>query len=288
MRMSYYPGCSLTGTAREYQESVREVAHYLDIELVELADWNCCGASSAHMTSHELATKLSARNLQLAQQVGEDLLVPCSACYSRLMAADHELRQQPEEYGLTEYNPTFEIVHISQLLSRTEVLVELAQKRKRSLGGLPLACYYGCLSLRPPKVTGAQDFEQPQRLDQLVNALGGHPVAFSHKTECCGGSLTMARPDITYKLVNDVVQAARIGGAQAIVTDCPMCHANLETRQAEAKPGDTTFPMPVFYSTELIAFTLAEQSDTTRFNGHLISIGSVLSQTVELTSELQG
>ncbi len=279
MKLSYFPGCSLTGTSAEYDRSIREVTGLLDIELTEIPDWSCCGASSAHMTSHELGIELSARNLLLAAEAGLDVLVPCSACFQRLRVADQEMRADPRAWGLDSWEPGFEVIHLTRLLSRREVLERIAEKVARPLEGLKLACYYGCLSVRPPEITGAADYEDPQGLDRLVGAVGAQSVRWSHKTECCSGSLTMARPDIARKLIQDVLDAARRGGAQALVTDCPMCQANLESRQLDLlrEEGDQA-GMPVFFGTELVAFALSGEEAPKRWKEHLVDPGPVLGE----------
>ncbi len=279
MKLSYFPGCSLTGTAAEYDRSIREVAGRLEIELAELPGWNCCGASSAHMTSHELGVKLSARNLLLAGRAGHDLLVPCSACFQRLRAADRDRRAAPERWGLEAWEPEFEVIHLTRLLSRSEVLEQIEKTVARPLRGLKLACYYGCLSVRPPAVTGAPDHEDPQGLDLLVRSVGAESVRWSHKTECCSGSLTMARPDIARTLIRDLLAAARRGGAQAIATDCPMCQANLESRQLDLlREAGEGAGLPVFFGTELVAYALSEESRARRWKEHLVDPRSVLGE----------
>jgi heterodisulfide reductase subunit B len=265
VKLSYYPGCSLTGSSREYDHSIREVASLLDIELVEIDGWNCCGASSAHVTDHQLAIDLSARNLQLAQQYGHDILVPCAACFQRLRCAELALK---DEYALG-----LKVLHITSLLSGTDSLEKVQKKVTRSLSGLKVACYYGCLSLRPPAVTGAEHYENPTGLDRVMEVLGAEPVSWSHKTECCSGSLTMARPDIARALVGDIATAAAHAGAQALVVDCPLCHANLESRQADDSP------LPVFFATELMALAITGKSVKKQWKKHLIDprplLGSV-------------
>ena len=249
MKLSYYPGCSLLGTALDYDISVREVCAILDIELVEIPDWNCCGASSAHMTNHEIGNHLPMRNLLLNLDLQHDILVPCAACYQRLRAADLALRENPEFWDADSYSPDFCILHISSFLAQPEIIERMQEKITRRLDDLPIACYYGCLSLRHPKVTGARNFELPTTLETIVAALGATPVKWSHRTECCSGSLTMARPDIARKLVGDINTAARRGGARAFVIDCPMCQANVESRQLDNNPDDS---LPAFFATELI------------------------------------
>lgn len=269
MKLSYYPGCSLEGTALDYDQSVREICHKLDIELVEIPDWNCCGASSAHMTDHEVGLRLPMRNLLLAVDAGHDILVPCAACFQRLKAADKALRENPVLWDVQAYKPTFEIIHISTFLAEEEILAAIKEKVVCKLDELAIACYYGCLSLRNPRVTDAVDWEMPQTLERIVAATGARPVAWSHRTECCSGSLTMARPDIAEKLVEEIVTAAGRAGAGALVTDCPMCQANVESRQS--LDGGPASGLPVFFATELIAAALSGSYPTKQQKVHLIS-----------------
>jgi heterodisulfide reductase subunit B len=269
MKLSYYPGCSLQGTALDYDQSVREICRTLDIELVEIPDWNCCGASSAHMTDHEVGMRLPMRNLVLAAEADHDILVPCAACFQRLKAADKALRENPTFWDVKEYAPRFRIIHISTLLARPEILTAIGEKVTHKLDKLAIACYYGCLSLRNPRVTDARNWEMPDTLERIVAAIGARPVAWSHRTECCSGSLTMARPDIAEKLVGDIVTAARRAGARAMVTDCPMCQANVESRQPAASGTDTG--LPVFFATELIAAALSGTYPAGQQKVHLVS-----------------
>jgi len=269
MKLSYYPGCSLEGTALDYDHSVREVCLSLGIELVEIPDWNCCGASSAHMTDHEIGMRLPMRNLILAQEQGHDILVPCAACFQRLKAADKALRKNAPLWDVQEYSPTFEILHISTLLARPDMQEIIADKVISDLSGLKIACYYGCLSLRNPEITGAPQWETPVTLERIMGGIGADPVRWSHRTECCSGSLTMARPDIAEKLVGDIATAARRAGATALVTDCPMCQANMETRQLTREEGEAR--LPVFFATELIVAALSGSYPLEQQKKHLVS-----------------
>jgi heterodisulfide reductase subunit B2 len=269
MRLSYYPGCSLHGTAQDYDLSVQEICKKLGIDLVELPDWNCCGASSAHMTDHEIGMRLPIRNLMIAQEAGQNILVPCAACFQRLCAADKAIKKDPEYWDIKEYNQEVKILHISTLLSRPDILDRITALAGRPLTGMKIACYYGCLSLRHPKITGAVNHEMPETLESIVRAVGAEPVMWSHRTECCSGSLTMARPDIARKLVGDIANAAVRAGATAMVTDCPMCQANVESRQSDS--GSTQKPLPVFFATELIAAALSGDYPKKQQKVHLVS-----------------
>lgn len=268
MKLSYYPGCSLLGTAIDYDQSVRQICREIDIELVDIPDWNCCGASSAHMTDHEAGIRLPMRNLLLARDLGHDILVPCAACFQRLKAADKELRKDPTYWDVKEYSADYKIVHIASLLADGEILGRLKDKVISRLSDIKLACYYGCLSLRNPRITDAEKWEMPENLEKVSRALGAECVSWSHRTECCSGSLTMARPDIAEKLVGDIVAAAKRAGATAMVTDCPMCQANVETRQVAGDGG-----MPVFYITELIAAAVTGNYPEKQQKMHMVSPG---------------
>jgi heterodisulfide reductase subunit B len=272
MKLSYYPGCSLEGTALDYDQSVRAICRKLEIDLVEIPDWNCCGASSAHMTDHETGMRLPIRNLLLASRAGHDILVPCAACFQRLKAADKALRADPGFWDVGDYQPRFNILHISSFLSQPEILAAMETKIAKNLGGLPIACYYGCLSLRNPRITDAGNWERPESLERIMTALGAKPVAWSHRTECCSGSLTMARPDIAEKLVGDIVRAAARAGATAMVTDCPMCQANVESRQS-VEPHIPA--MPVFFVTELLDAAITGTYPSKQQKVHLVSPGVV-------------
>lgn len=278
MKLSYYPGCSLEGSSREYDRSIREVAGALGLELEEIRDWSCCGASSGHMTDHRLSILLSARNLTLAAEAGHDLLVPCAACFGRLRMADQALRKDSGTWGLDTWAPSFQVLHISELFSRPPLVERLAKAVTLPLKGLKLACYYGCLSTRPPKVTGAIRHEVPRGLDVIAETLGATPVSWSHQTECCGGSLSMTEPAITRQLVCDIVAAAVRGGGEALVTDCPMCQANLEARQRRGREKKQR--LPVFFVTELMALSISGVSRRRRWRKHLVNPRRLLESRV--------
>jgi heterodisulfide reductase subunit B2 len=280
MKLSYYPGCSLEGTAADYDQSVRAVCASLGVELVEIGDWNCCGASSAHMTAHHAGMRLAIRNLLLAEDAGHDILVPCAACFQRLKAAAEVLREDPLYWDGQGYTGKRRIIHISTLLADPNLVAKMAEAVPHKLTGLRVACYYGCLSLRPPRLSEAENHEMPNTLERIVTAVGAEPVRWSHRTECCSGSLTMTRADIAEKLVGDIVTAAARAGAQALVTDCPMCQANVESRQ----PADGRERLPVFYATELIAAALSGDYPARQRRCHLVDPG-VLPRSLAVSGE---
>ncbi|HXX33633.1 MAG TPA: CoB--CoM heterodisulfide reductase iron-sulfur subunit B family protein, partial [Thermodesulfobacteriota bacterium] len=232
--VSYYPGCSLHGTAREYDDSIRGVSKLLEIQLYELEDWTCCGASSAHCTDEDLAIQLAARNLVIAEKSDRDLLVPCVACYSRFKAAEKETKEHPEKSHFP-YHGNVPIRYALDFFCEEGILEAVKKKRTKPLSGLKVACYYGCLTVRPPKMTGIREYENPQHMDRLMKALGADPVPWCYKTDCCGASLVMTRTDIVRKLNDRLLSMAMEAEADCLVTGCPMCQATLDTRQEELK-----------------------------------------------------
>jgi len=267
-RYAFYPGCTLHSTGVEFGRSTEAVGEVLGIELVEIPDWNCCGASSAHSMDHTLFLALPARNLAQAQQVGlTDLAIPCAACYSRLAAADLALREdgafraQMEETLGFRYEGRVRPRNLLDIVANDFDTEELTAKVSRPLKGLKVVSYYGCLLVRPPQYTLRwDDPEHPQAMDRVLALLGAEPVAWSYGVDCCGGSLTLNRSDVTVHLVDKLVAAAREAGADAMATACPMCMANVDGRQLfrggspiPRKPRPESEPMPIFYFTELMA-----------------------------------
>ncbi len=258
IKYGYYPGCSLESTAKEYDLSMHVTAKLLDVELAELHDWNCCGASSGHCTNYELSLALPARNLAIAEKAGLNVAVACAACYLRFKQTNHDLkknealRKKVEELIEMPYKGNVEVKHLLEVFAREVGLDEVKKRTKKPLKGLKLAAYYGCYLVRPPDVTQFDDPEQPMLMDNLLAAIGADPVDYTHKVECCGGSLLLGRIDIVQKLVNDICEAALDAGAQAIVTACPLCMANLDTRQPKTK-------VPIIHFSELTGLALGAE-----------------------------
>lgn len=260
MTIGYYPGCSLHATSREFDESVRAVAAQLGCDLREVDDWSCCGASSAHATDHLLGVALPARNLALAQEQGhEEVLAPCAACYNRLLSAQHELAHDPAlnaKVAAIVDRPLASPVAIRNIV---ELLLtyreEIAKQAGTRLKGLKIACYYGCLLVRPPEVCNFDDPEQPMSMDTLVKACGASAVAWSSKVACCGGGFSLSRTSSVVRLGREILDDARNAGADAIVVACPMCHSNLDFRQnAIRQRGESA--IPVLFITQLAGLVL--------------------------------
>lgn len=274
MRIGYYPGCSLHATGRELDESLRAVASTLDVELQELDDWSCCGATSAHATNHLLSLALPARNLALAEAQGHDrVLAPCAACYNRLATARHEIAGDAAVAARVAKvldRPFANRVTVANLV---EVLRELGPaikaKTVRSLAGLKVACYYGCLLVRPAEVVGFDDPEQPTSMEEVVRAAGATPVAWHMRLECCGGAFSLARTASVVRLGRAILDDARRAGAEALVVACPMCHSNLDFRQsAMLNRGEKA--LPVLYLSELVGLALGLAPDRLGLQRHFV------------------
>ena len=270
MRYAYYPGCSLTSTAQEYDLSARAVCRELGVALDEVADWNCCGASPGHCTSARLAHALAGRNLALAERQGMDLAVVCPACLLRLRTtrrrakADADFRRDLEGMLEMPYEAAHDVRHLLEILSDEVGMTAIRRRVRKPLRGLRLVCYYGCFLVRPPEVMRFDDPENPQALDVLMNTLGAAAVDWPGKVDCCGGSLALSRRDVVTKLVGDLADLAEGAGAKAIVTACPLCQANLESRQKGER-------FPVFYFTELMGLAFGVKDVHTWFKKHLVN-----------------
>ena len=278
MKYAYYPGCSLESIAREYDLSVRAVCSNLGIELAELPDWSCCGASSGHSTNRWLAHALAGRNLALAEREGLDIAVACPACYLRLKTTYTEMkedsRQRDELVKLIDmpYEARYNTRHLLDIIYNDIGLEKVKKRVTKPLRGLKLACYYGCYLVRPPKVVAFDDPENPNSMDMLLDSLGAEVRDWSGKVDCCGGSLSLSKKDIAKQLVGEISEMARQAGAQAIVTACPLCHSNLETRQDTSRQNR----LPIFYFTELIGLAIGIAEARSWLKKHMISPLSLL------------
>ena len=280
MNVSYYPGCSLTGTAKEYGESIEAVSKTLGIELKELPDWTCCGSSSAHVTDDMLAVALAARNLEIADKAGMDLMVPCAACYQRLKVAEKELLTGKAIEGISsKYEGNLRILHSADFFWEDIGEKALSEKVKKPLAGLNPVCYYGCLTTRPPKITDAKNPEDPQAMDDLMKSLGANVRNWSYKTDCCGGNLILTHPDIAKELIKKLLDMAEEAGADCIVAGCPMCHSNLDSRQSEISQGaEKEYNTPIFYFTELMGLAFGDPSVKKWLNRHMTDPKPLLKQ----------
>lgn len=294
----YYPGCSLHSTAKEYNESTQAVLGALGLVWEDVEDWNCCGATPAHATSEFLTAALPLRNLVNAERQAErinaggangdgpiELLVPCAACYNSFRLAERAVKDgTPEgrainaEVGQITGRPFGGGVatkHPLEILGRKEMLAKLRASVKKPLAGLKVACYYGCLLVRPSKIVSWEaNPEHPVSMDNVLAALGAEPVRWSYKTDCCGQSMSIAERELVVELTCRITRAATAAGADAIVTACPLCMVNLDSRQVPAKPGDPL--LPVFFYSELAALALGVGDPKAWFRRHVTDLGPAL------------
>jgi heterodisulfide reductase subunit B len=269
MRYAYFPGCSQDATGRPYGESVNSVAAALGMELVEVEDWNCCGATAYMSVNEVLAFCLSARNLALAAKVGEPLLTPCSACFTNLRKTETYLVEFPEvrkkvdtalaEAGM-QYGGGVVTKHLLQVVVEDIGLEKVKSLVKRPLAGIRVAPYYGCQIARPYGIE--EDTDNPQMLDRLLEALGATPTYFPMKTTCCGGSLMATREDVALRLCRNLLMCAEQDGAACIAVTCPLCQINLDAYQATVnRTYGTAFKIPVVYFTQLMGLALGLTSE---------------------------
>lgn len=284
MKYAYFPGCSLHSTAREYGLSTREVANALGIELLEIPDWICCGATPAHITMHLLSLALPVKNLLKAKAMDSyEVVTCCAACFSRLKIAnefmEHNLEHRDKVNKIVgqEYKGEVKVRHFLDILVNVFGLKSLSERVVDKLSGLKVACYYGCLLTRPPEITQLDDLEEPHLMDDLMKTIGVEPVSWPYKTECCGASFSLTKTDIVLKLSSDILQMAYDEGAEAIVVACPLCQSNLDLRQtAINQKFKKNFQMPVFYFTQLVGLSLGIDPKKLGFNKHIVNPAKLL------------
>jgi len=263
MRYSYYPGCTLQSSADEFDKSTQDACAALNIELNEIPDWNCCGATSAHSRDEKLAIALSARNILIAEKEGLDLVMPCAACYNRLKVAQDALEHKSglreeltELFGIKNGSETtqIEVKHLLEIFRGEDILAQVRENTTHPLKDLTAVCYYGCLLVRPPTLLNFDDPENPMLMDNLMKAIGVSVLDWSYKIDCCGASLSLSRLDVIAQLSGTLFEMAQEAGAECIITACPMCHSNLDLQQQEISNRlGREFQIPIFYFTELMA-----------------------------------
>jgi len=261
MQVGYYPGCSLESSAKEFDLSIRAVLKKMEISLREIPDWNCCGASPAHYLNEELSLALPYRNLVKAEEADFDRVIsPCPACYSHLkhtheeVAKDNHLRDRLRTIVGKEYQGRVVAKHLLDFIKEDIGLDRLKASLQTSLNGLKVVSYYGCLTRLPG--VHLDDVENPTLMDEIVQTIGGESLDWSHKTECCGASLSISRTEIALRLVNSILEAAQEKGAECIAVVCPLCQSNLDTRQGDInKKFGTSYKIPILYLSQLIGLT---------------------------------
>jgi heterodisulfide reductase subunit B len=283
VRYAYFPGCSLESTAWDFDKSTRAVCRALGIELQDIPDWVCCGSTPAHTSNAAVAVALPALNLLKAQAMGAPMMTACASCYSRSRTANHKIRSDPEERRRAErvvgqpYDGSVEVLHLLDVLANRFGTNEIRAKVTQPLGGLRVACYYGCLLTRPPEVAAFDDTEHPTCMDDLLVAAGAEPVAWPYKTECCGAALSITNTSVVTRLSHKLLSMAREAGADCLAVACPLCQSNLDLRQSDAvKAHGDLPPTPVFYVTQLLGLALGLEPKALGLDALMVSAGPLL------------
>lgn len=276
MDYGYFPGCSLKSTATEYDATVRAVCRSFNINLIEIDDWVCCGATPVHAISEEISLALPLRNLAKAEAQGlKKILSPCPACHSHMLCSHDETGSNDEhkhrlqELAGCQYNNTLQLRHFVDLLFQEVGVEAIKAQVTKPLEGIKTVSYYGCLTRFPG--IAFEDKEMPTMIDEITAATGAVPLRWSHTTECCGASFAISKKDIVIRLVREILSAAKLCGAECIVVVCPLCQSNLDMRQLEIKKKyRDSFNLPIIYLSQLILMSQGYSYQDLQFSKHLI------------------
>lgn len=296
-----YPGCSMEASASAYQDSLTAIQAPLGLELVEIEDWNCCGATEYLGISLTPAYALISRNLALAHQQANGsrtVVAPCSACYLNLAKADHYMKEKPVlgenvnqalSAGGLQYTPgSLQIRHLLDVIINDVGLETVKKQVVRPLKGLRVAPYLGCMVPRPDYENRWSDHEHPDELDRLLKVLDAEVVDFPLKTHCCGGHMPHISPDTAFELIYRLISSAAQYKADVMVTLCPMCQLNLDAYQNETnKRKHTNIRMPTLFFTQLMGLAFGKDAKELGFGKELISAADALNKIgVEAPSEV--
>ena len=291
MEFGYYPGCALHGSSNDYEQSVQACLKPLGVGLKELDDWLCCGATAAHTLNHMLAVSLPARNLALAERDGfADVFAPCPMCSMELIKVNRALdgnaglRQRVSEIVELPVEGKTQILNLIQVFQKIGV-DQIRAAVKKPLSHVKAACYYGCLLTRPPDTLQFDDPEHPRSMETVLEALGASTVAWNYATECCGAGLTMAREETVCELSHRILTNAAAHGANCLVVACPMCHTNLDMKQADIdRRYGVHHDMMVYYLSDLIGMALGLDETQLGVDKHFVvkPLESPATQTAEM------
>lgn len=288
MKVTYYPGCTLKANAKNFEDSALYALEQLDIEVEELSRWNCCGTVFSLATDDLIHHMAPIRNLIRVKESGSDrVMTLCAMCYNTLKRANERMKADPESLEKInkvmykeeiDYEGDVEILHLLELI-RDEIQFEnLTNKVVKPLKNLKVACYYGCMLVRPREI-GFDDVENPTVMENLVSALGGDPVDFPYKTECCGAYQTVDKPGIIAERTNQIIGSAVSRGAEVMVVSCPLCAFNLDHRQKQTVQIYQDFKgLPILYFTQLLAIALNCTEDTLKFDLHYFDPKPILKE----------
>ena len=283
-KYALFPGCSLEKMAQSYHVSALDTTRLLDVELEELDDWNCCGATAYFHVDELLANTLVARNLAIAEKTGLDFVAPCSGCYKNAYFTNEYLKQDPNlaehiNYALEEddlhYSGSITVRHLMEIYVQDVGLDEVKRKVTHPLKGLRVAPYYGCQIVRPRK--DHENVEEPHFFEDLMSAIGADPVEYPSRLRCCGGSLIITSRPAALSLVHNLLQTAENAGAVVIATACPLCQINLECYQQQVNQEyGAKFSIPILYFTQLIGLAMGISPKQLKIGSELVPASDVL------------
>ena len=293
LTLGYYPGCSGLGTSMEYESSTRAVCAALNVSLREIPDWTCCGSTPAHTVDHVLSTAMSARNFAQAETAGiSDVITPCPSCLKNLKNALHNIQDplfRARVDALTERPLKGEhtVRSVLQVLVE-EIGIEAIRSRvRRSLRGLKVVPYYGCLMTRPGADMQFDDPENPTAMDKLLEALGAEVLPFPLKVECCGASFGIPQRGVVTRLSGKLLDLAASLGADAVVAACPLCQMNLDLRQGQVnRANGTHHALPIPYFTQLMAYAFGIDAKATGFDKLTVAIQPALDSMTRRAADI--
>ncbi|WP_300674353.1 CoB--CoM heterodisulfide reductase iron-sulfur subunit B family protein [Desulfoluna sp.] len=287
MDLAYYPGCSLHQSSQFYDHQTRLVFSTLGIDLKEINDWSCCGATSAGKFDDFLAVALPARNLGIAETSGyHEMVVPCSGCYSSLLMSQVRLKENPSLLSEINRDLTAKVDGSLKLLTILEVLLRataeagVKERVVHPLKGLKAACYYGCMTRFAYDVPVSDNVENPRGMETLVEFFGAETMDWSYKTACCGASAAINDPDTAFRLMAKIMKDALARKANCIVTTCPMCQLNLDAYQERFCNAHGIYErLPVYFITELAGLALGLPIESLNMKQHFVDVTGLINET---------
>lgn len=288
----FYPGCSIQRSARPYLDSLVAIKDDLNLELQEIDDWNCCGATEYISVARLPAYALNGRNLALAAEQANGtstVVAPCSACYLNLAKTDRYMQQDQTlnahvnealAAGGLHYDPgTVTVRHLLDIVYHQIGLETIKRKVVRPLTGLRVAPYYGCMIVRPDYENRFGSPEYPDVLDKLLQALGATVIDFPVKTHCCGGHMTQISPPVAYELIRRLIYAADMYKADILATLCPMCQLNLDAYQEDMnRHFHTNYKVPILYFTQLMGLAFGHTPEELGLGKEMVDSRSALAK----------
>lgn len=311
VKVAYYPGCALNERSSHLDRSARDAVEKLDFQLDELEEWTCCGAVPPVSEERVMNLIAPSRILKDVRDSGRDLLITiCDFCYNTLKRTNYSIKSDSitrkrvnafladdkperaytdkEDEKWIDYTGEVKVVHLMEYLRDVVGYDEITRKLKRSLEGIKIAPYYGCVMLRPQDEIQLDDPENPTIIEDFVSSMNAEPVKYPYRTECCGSYLSVSSPDASTRLCYRILTSARENGAEAMAVSCPLCFYNLDSRQkaiAEAYPDFK--PIPVFYFTQLLSVAMGVEIGRQGFERHYIDVKPVLNRILSSGEEVE-